>query len=378
MIAEAGRDHQTAHGCLPTERQCLLLTACTAPAESAAKAWMTWRCRGDLGSVDPASERLLLWIFHRRDELGLSVEDRDALEVSCRRVWVRNQVLLNRCATLIAALEARGIEPILLKGISLLSELYGDEGGRYLEDFDLLVRPDQLEAAVKTLESVGWNLPRGESLRPETKHSQGFLNAEGLSCDLHWNLFRLYYGVPMDESIWSVCRKIAFRGATAAVLSVEHQLLHLCVHSMAWEPVAPIRWVLDIHLLLKRHPVRWDFIEREALRWKLTLPLFEALSVLQQIVPGSVPGDLLARLECVPVSADQKRLYSHRVTMPSPVGVLRGVFQDWNEARIDGKRPGLTTFLRQRWKVHSFWAIPRQAFLRFRRRWMSLRIGRRS
>jgi len=58
--------------------------------------------------------------------------------------------------------------------------------------------------------------------------------------------------------------------------------------------------------------------------------------------------------------------------------VLRGVFQDWNEARIDGKRPGLTTFLRQRWKVHSFWALPRQAILRLRRRWMSLRIGRRS
>lgn len=378
MIAEAGRDHRTAHGCLPTERQRWLLTACTAPAESAAAAWRAWRGTGDLRAVDPASERLLLWIFHRRDELELSVGDRNALEAPYRRVWVRNQVLLNRCAGLIAALESRGIETILLKGISLLGELYEDEGGRYLEDFDLLVRPAQLSAAMEVMETECWKLPPGESLRLETEHSQGFFNAEGLGCDLHWSLFRLYHAVPMDESIWNGRRKIAFRGATAAVLSVEHQILHLCVHSMAWEPVAPIRWVLDVHLLLKRHPVRWSFIEQEAQRWGLTLPLFEALTVLEGITPGSVPGNVLENLVSVPVSRDQKRLYASWVTMPSAFGVVRSLVHDWNSARSEKTRPGLMEFLRKRWKVQSVWGIPRQAFLRFRRRWMSLRIRRRS
>ena len=80
MIAQTGKDLPGAHGCLPTARQQQLLQAAAAPIEIARPAWEKWRAEGDLDEVGSASGRLLLWIYHRRDELGLRAEDVAALE----------------------------------------------------------------------------------------------------------------------------------------------------------------------------------------------------------------------------------------------------------------------------------------------------------
>ena len=120
MIAQAGKERRDSHGCLPTARQQLLLKAAAAPPDIARPAWKLWRAEGDLGGVDTASGRLLLWIYHRREELGLSAEDAAALEPRYRQVWLRNQVLLNRSALLVSRLQASGISCLLLKGLHLL------------------------------------------------------------------------------------------------------------------------------------------------------------------------------------------------------------------------------------------------------------------
>jgi hypothetical protein len=119
-----------AHGCLPTPRQCKLLQAAAVSGEVARVAWRDWRVEADLECLDSASRRLLLWIYHRRDELRLSTADAAAIEPWYRQVWLRNQVLLNRCTEVVGHLQAAGIECLLLKGLPLLIELYRDEGGR--------------------------------------------------------------------------------------------------------------------------------------------------------------------------------------------------------------------------------------------------------
>lgn len=380
MIAQAGKDHRGAHGCLPTARQQLLVRAAAAPVAVARQAWQTWREGTDLAAVDSASGRLLLWIYHRREELELSAADAAALEPRYRQTWLRNQVLLNRCAEVVGHLQASGIECLLLKGMALLTDVYADEGGRYLEDFDLLVGPEQVPRAVAALNTLGWHALHPEELSLEARHAHGFYNAEGLSCDLHWHLLWRAHAAVNEAPLWATKRPLRVRDEPTFTLAAEHLLLHLCVHGMAWETVPPIRWLLDVHLLLQRHPVQWELVLAEARRRGVTLPLAEALSVYETSLPGELPTFLHEQLRLLPASEEQRLAYAQLVTEPTLRAVLRGLMTDWKAAQRRGEVPvgcrSAVRFLCLRWRVPSAWALPGQFVRRFRRRWRSVNFLR--
>lgn len=376
MIAEAGKDHRGAHGCLPTARQQRLLQACAAPPDLARTAWQQWRAKSDLDRVDSASRRLLLWIYHRRKELGLSAGDAAALEPHYRQVWLRNQVLLNRAALVVSRLQAAGIRCLLLKGLALLVEVYQDEGGRYLEDFDLLVHPEDVERAVYLLNALGWKSPLPDEVAVGKCHAHGFSNAEGFSCDLHWHLLWRPHAQVDETPLWQAKRPMRLRDEPAFTLSVEHLLLHLCVHGMAWETVPPIRWILDVHLLLRRHAVNWKTVLAEAQRRGVTLPLAEALVIYETVLPGEIPASVQEHLQALSPTDAQWLAYSQIVTRPSISTVVSGLLADWRIAQFERRAKsgglGIFRFLCQRWRVPTVWRLPGQFYHRFQRRWRSL------
>lgn len=380
MIAQTGKDLPGAHGCLPTARQQRLLQAAAAPAELARQVWQQWRAEGDLDGVDSASGRLLLWIYHRREELGLSAEDAATLEPRYRQVWLRNQVLLNRSALLVSRLQASGISCLLLKGLPLLIAEYQDEGGRYLEDFDILVHPEDVARAAYLLNALGWTTPYPDEVSTKKSHAHGFRNAEGFSCDLHWHLLWLPHAQVDETPLWLAKRPIQLRDEPTFTLSVEHLLLHLCVHGMSWETVPPIRWILDVHLLLRHHVAKWEAVLAEAQRRGVTLPLAEALAIYEAVLPGEIPALVHQQLRQLPPTDDQRLAYSEIVVEPAASKVLTVLLQDWKTAQRERQvQPGwrgLFRFLCLRWHVPSVWRLPGQFYHRFHRRWRSLNFLR--
>lgn len=380
MIAQAGKDHRGAHGCLPTARQQKLIQACAAPPDIARTAWQLWRAESDLERVDSASRRLLLWVYHRRDELGLSAEDAAALEPRYRQVWLRNQVLLNRATQIVSSLQASGISCLLLKGLALLVEVYQDEGGRYLEDFDLLVHPEDVERAIYLLNVLGWKTAFPDEVSTQKCHAHGFSNAEGFSCDLHWHLMWRPHAQVDETPLWLAKRPIRIRDEPAFTLSVEHLLLHLCVHGMSWETVPPIRWILDVHLLLQHHVANWETVLTEAQRRGVTLPLAEALAIYEAVLPGEIPEAVRKQLQQLSPTAAQRLAYAQIVVEPLASQVLRSLLADWQTAKQEGQvKPGwdgMIRFLCLRWRVPSVWRLPGQFYHRFQRRWRSLRFLR--
>ena len=373
MIAQTGKDLPGAHGCLPTARQQQLLQAAAAPIEIARPAWEKWRAEGDLDEVGSASGRLLLWIYHRRDELGLCAEDVAALEPRYRQVWLRNQVLLNRSAVLVSRLQASGISCLLLKGLPLLIEVYRDEGGRYLEDFDLLVHAEDVQRAVYLLNTLGWKTPYPDEVSTKKSHAHGFSNAEGFSCDLHWHLLWLPHAQVDETPLWLAKRPIQLRDEPTFTLSVEHLLLHLCVHGMSWETVPPIRWILDVHLLLRYHVAKWEAVLAEARRRGVTLPLAEALTIYEAVLPGEIPASVRKQLQQLFPTDAQRLAYAQIVVEPLASQVLGSLLADWQTAKREGQvKPGwggMTRFLCLRWHAPSVWRLPGQFYHRFQRRW---------
>lgn len=380
MIAQAGKERSGAPGCLPTARQQQLLQAAAAAPDIAREAWRHWRAAGGLDVVDSASGRLLLWIYHRREELGLSAEDTAALEPHYRQVWLRNQVLLNRAAQVVSQLQASGIRCLLLKGLPLLIEVYRDEGGRYLEDFDILVHAEDVQRAVSLLSALGWKTPYPDEVTTQKSHAHGFRNAEGFSCDLHWHLLWLPHAQVDETPLWLAARPIQLRGEPTFTLSVEHLLLHLCVHGMAWETVPPIRWLLDVHLLLRPHDVKWEAVLAEAQRRGVTLPLAEALATYEAVLPGEIPACVHKRLQALAPTDAQRLAYAQIVVEPAASKVVSSLLADWKTAQQEGLVQrgwrGLVGFLCRRWHVPSGWRLPGQFCHRFRRRWRSLNFYR--
>jgi hypothetical protein len=378
MIAMAGEEMPGAPGCLPNKSQRLLLKAACAPGDIAAPAWRSWVERHGLAHPDPISMRLHVWIFRRRKELNLSSPEIAALEPAYRYAWLTNQRLLNNAALVLRTLAAHGFDALLLKGLPLLIDIYRDEGARYMEDFDIMVRRQDLQRLVPVLAQLNWKpLTPGLSFLDilHLRHSDEFSQPGGLSCDVHWRLLRPPNKLVNEEPLWTAKRPIRIRDVAAYTLSVEHMLLHLFVHGMSWERVPPIRWILDVHLLLQRHQPDWDSLLREANRRGVTLPVAEAMAAYNDIAPGEIPEPIHLAAARLHPTRKQKLAYE-QIARPYEQASWRVVLAvhiaHWKQARALGNislSPRKTIrHLCSYWRVNSPWKLPIEFARRLRRR----------
>jgi hypothetical protein len=74
----------------------------------------------------------------------------------------RGEERLGALEQAVAALEAEGIESLVLKGMPLSARLYGDPFVRASDDIDLFIRPADRPAATRVLVGAGWRLVEGE------------------------------------------------------------------------------------------------------------------------------------------------------------------------------------------------------------------------
>ena len=357
-----------APGCRPNPAQALLLKAACTPANVACDFWKQWRAENELASSGAASVRLLPWIYLRREELGVSAEDASALESLYRFAWMTNQRFTNSALTVLETLEHHHIPVLLLKGLPLLVEAYKDIGGRYMEDFDIMLHEEDVERAVAALAEFGWEPTRTSAFSEPARrwrHSEEVRHVSGPSCDIHWRLL-CRPNEPVDEEpLWASCRTILLRDRPVLTLSPEHMLVHGLVHGFSWERIPAIRWILDTHLLLRRHTPNWRHVVAEAARREVTLLVADAIAVYDEILPGEIPAQVRRDLVEQPVS-DKQRRAREQLTGPYESASLRMVWDlylsDWSRACFLKEVPrGLRGFLQHfkiYWRVRSLFAIP--------------------
>ncbi len=86
----------------------------------------------------------------------------------------------------VTALRQRGVDPILLKGPAISRWLYAEEpGARGYIDADLLVAPELLSVAERTLAELGFSVEELPWLDAERPHGKSWRRADGAVVDLH-------------------------------------------------------------------------------------------------------------------------------------------------------------------------------------------------
>ena len=159
-------------------------------------------------------------------------------------------------AEVVPALKAAGVQPVLLKGASLVGWLYDADQGRAYRDVDLLVAPDRRQAAQDVLRSLGFDLeppPAGDHpLHARTWRRE----RDGAAVDLH----RTLAGVrAAPEETWTILSEdlesLTVHGTEVDVLGPAARTLLVALHvahhlaepapGLMRKPAADLRMALD-------------------------------------------------------------------------------------------------------------------------------------
>ena len=223
-----------------------------------------------------------------------------ALEAKARRAAGRGLRQLDATGRAAAALAARGVPVLVLKGLPLGQRLYGTPFAKSAVDVDLLVPPEAFADAGRVLQGLGWrrSVPDFPATPARTRWCDGVLDEHvfvgpGGKLDLHRNLLGnpFLFDPPFAELAGeAVTVDVAGRGLRT--LSDAHQLPYLACHGSlhGWER---LKWLCDFAMLVRL--MGDDAVEQAAARGRdlgLTAAVAPALRLARRAlhVPAPPPA----------------------------------------------------------------------------------------
>jgi hypothetical protein len=176
----------------------------------------------------------------------LDSRDRKRLQTLYYRNVHYNLKLLKDLQAVLKRMNQEKIPVVILQGIVLLQQIYGDPGLRYLSDIDLWVLKESYPHLISILTDMGY---KKEPLFPEL-YKKG-----STTFDIHTHLLwsdriksRSLLMNKDQDHIYREINKIEIEGQEAFCLSPSDQVLHLSLHALKHN-VSSLIWLVDIKLL---------------------------------------------------------------------------------------------------------------------------------
>ena len=193
-----------------------------------------------------------------------------------------------------------GVRVVVLKGVTLSQQLYGDPGLRSARDIDLLVDLTDADAAEQLLMESGH---RRSSAAPSADQRslfrRWFKEVEYTHpvhgrVELHHRLSDLAELLPWDfAELWRERGHVGICGETIPVLGRRHLACYLCAHGAehGWER---LRWLTDLAVLLDK-PAEVEEGLAVADAAGLAAPMLQAIALAHNWLGLAVPEETLAR-----------------------------------------------------------------------------------
>ena len=234
-----------------------------------------------------------------RLETGIPEPVRCELDACLTAHTLRTTWLTQRLMTLLDLLRANGVAAIPLKGPVLGVVAYGDICLRHFCDLDILVKREDLHRAKTILMQGEYRLytdvpeyvQRSQMLMGQS--FQMISKTGDHSVDIITGPLTRNVGTLTDSMwLWDRTETVAVEGREVPTLSVENQLLFLCVHGCKhtwWRPV----WLADIASLLRKYPDReWTGTVALARKLGMSLMLLPGVELTRQVLEIDLPMGL--------------------------------------------------------------------------------------
>ena len=217
----------------------------------------------------------------------------------------RMRLLEKRLEQSLVALNAAGIDVLLLKGSALACTAYGSFAARPMRDIDLLVRPERADDARALMLDEGWELDPevpGDRSYGTHHHLPPLRDAgsSGMKLEIHRSL--LPAGHPFrfhDEQIWRDARPVTVGSGHALVMHPAHHAVHVAIH-FAWSHMLKMgAWhaFRDLDTLIASGLLRWDTFVNTAIEWGASSCCYWTLRLATALSDLAVPGERLRPLE---------------------------------------------------------------------------------
>lgn len=251
------------------------------------------------------------------------------------RTAFRNLYLLQELGRQLERLKESGIDVLVLKGAGLAVTAYRTIALRPMVDVDLLARREQVPALLDLLAAAGYQWPimprSGMALEFQSEIPVRKAGLEPVHFDVHWSLFdsRYYQANLSLDWFWQSARVQAWQGFDIPVPGPEAQLIHLCGHLAMHHAQAPdLLWLNDLAEVLWacRAQIQWDLLLRKAAELELALPLQTYLSEAASTWDVPLPPEALARLQALPISSTEARIFRQHMDKRSSLASSRILF----------------------------------------------------
>lgn len=257
-------------------------------------------------------------VFHHTAHAGLLAvmpeSTREALKAAYCSSLVVSRTLHIALGKILAAFADWGIETIPLKGVVLAERYYPALALRPASDIDLLVRPGDVPAAMRTLAALGY-LPRPGSESLTGKHALRFLEFQlsqpnGPSIELHTTLARIpsyRRSLPLTK-MWGRSHVEQVGEQRVRCLAPQDELRYLCLHYAAQHRDTRLFWLVDIVQIVNALPRAWSWnaFVMETTRCGLAMPVAQTLQKATYTLGLDLPHDVLTRLWSAAIIAKER------------------------------------------------------------------------
>ena len=247
-----------------------------------------------------ASEHGLIPLLYRhlvaRPRLRVPRAVQDALTREFQHYALSRFPPARRLRELLCELENAGVDALPYKGPVLAIELYGHYAARHYGDLDILVRPEQLPAAVELFQAIGLRerkpLPdQWRRVYERNRHHYQWIDPQtGTLIELHWSLSDRFWGWGRSvEWFFEQAVEVDLLGEPVASMAPERSFLALCLHGARgrWERLG---WLVDLSKLVANQPhLDWARIFEQAEIRGFRRQLYITLHLLRRELNVSLP-----------------------------------------------------------------------------------------
>jgi hypothetical protein len=234
---------------------------------------------------------LVYRVYQREGRLAeLSPGERQVAERHYYTTLARNLRAFEAARQLLDAADADGLTVLPWKGLVFAETLYRDPGTRPMMDVDLMVRPDELERALRLFAGLGYRRGfTGARYTPRHGHDVTLCDADGRGfVELHYRMFHELGGDAEVDAVFARTTTCEILGRARRVAAWPDQLfataVHAATHAFGGSPL----WALDVALLYERAG-GLEAAAVEAERRRFSVAFRTALALAARVLPSRLP-----------------------------------------------------------------------------------------
>ena len=234
----------------------------------------------------------VVWSAVDNGNLSIGEHERHTLFEADIAHWAHNVRLWETWRKVNEAGSNLGIGLAVIKGIALESRYYARTGERPCTDLDLLIDPGSVERIEDLLLALEVE-PRWAALSARMVNDGRIqsvpITVDGVSVDLHADLFKLGFGSRDPHAIWASVQTIQGPEGSLQTIDSALTLLHLLVH-LNRDRFRRLLGYVDIQRIANSGSVAWDRFWEHARRQGLVSIAREVLGATNDVLAIKAPG----------------------------------------------------------------------------------------